>query len=65
MASEYKIPNFKKMKRTELIGEFNKKIDDESNLKTGLGLKKRREIVGCGNSDEKETRKEFNGKYID
>ena len=64
MAHANGIPGYDKMKIPELIEKL-KKIEEE---KTGLGLKafKRRKIIGRGSSDsEVESRKEFNGKYID
>jgi hypothetical protein len=64
------ISNKNKEKLVERIIRYEEEENLSSTKTTGLGLKglkglKRRKIVGRGSSDDSETRKEFNGKFID
>jgi hypothetical protein len=69
LAEQYGLTKFSKQNKEVLRKRIREKINETKDdpEKTGLGLKKqkRRKIVGRGSSDESETRKEFNGKYID
>jgi hypothetical protein len=61
------ISNLNKEKLVDRILRYEEEENLYSTKTTGLGLKglKRRKIVGRGSSDDSETRKEFNGKFID